>query len=345
MTFEERNIEFSKLKAEITKNATLKECLLSDSFEDCSNDIINAHSLQRMGALARIEYNVNGNNGVYALTEKQLNPQTGLLELKPIGKKVASTFFGFCGNHDLKLFQPIEQNPDLIDLESDEHCFLLSFRAFAISCHRKKEDINLLSKQDEPLRNKIREYFNNSDIESQLEISKIGLQDLDRYKGILIQALKNKEYDSLDYLTYELDYTVPVAMSMMTTPPFLFSGKPININSDPNYQYSDILTTVIPLESRSLIILAAFPDDPFGSEFLTELENMSDLEFQKALTWHIITNSENCFFSPKWFDKMDKRQKQFIIELNDFSGAVTTPYLKYDKNRFNINILDKKHSI
>ena len=71
---------------------------MSDSFDDCSNDIINAHSLQRMGALARIEYKVNGNNGVYALTEKELNPKTGLLELKPIGKKVASTFFGFCGN-------------------------------------------------------------------------------------------------------------------------------------------------------------------------------------------------------------------------------------------------------
>jgi hypothetical protein len=345
MTFKERNIEFSRLKSRITKNATLKECLLRGSFNDCSDDIINAHSLQRMGALARIEYKVGSNVGVYTLTETQLNTVTGEIELKLIGKKDASTFFGFCGYHDSELFKPIEQNPDLIDLGSPEHCFLFSFRAFAISYHRKKEVINLFSKRDEPIRTWIRNYYGFSDIKSYLELSKIGLQDLNRYKGILFKALKNRQYGSLDYLIRELDYTVPVAMSMMTTPPFLFSGLPINTNPDPDYQYSDILTTVIPLGSRSLIILAAFPNDPYGKEFLTELEDMSDIEFQKALTWHILTTSENCFFSPKWFDKLDTRQKQSIIKLSGYSADVKTPYLEYNRDQWDINFFDKNHSI
>ena len=125
MTIEELNIENSKLKSLITQNATLKECILKDTSEKCSGNIINAHSLQRLGSLARLEADVNGNKNIYALTEKQINPKSGLLDLKPIGKKTASTFFGFCGNHDLKIFQPIEQNPELLDVESDEHCFLL----------------------------------------------------------------------------------------------------------------------------------------------------------------------------------------------------------------------------
>lgn len=345
MTIQERNIEFSKLKSEIIRKATLKECFLKDTQEPCSNNIVNAHSLQRMGSLSILEREINGNQKIFALTEKQINPDTGKNELIPIGKKTASTFFGFCGNHDSKIFEPIEQNPELIDLDSDEHCFLLSFRAFAISYHRKKENIHLLSTTDEELKKKLRKYFNHNNLDAQLEGDKLGLEDMNPNKEILINALYKKDYSCLDFFIYELNYTVPFAMCMLTSPPYLFNGKAINISTDPDYQYSDIFTSVIPLKSRSLVVLASMKNDPFGSTYLDELERMYELPLQKALTWHVLTNAENCFFSPEWFDKLSASQKQYIVDLSEFSGSLTTPYLKYNPKDFKLNLFDLKHDL
>jgi hypothetical protein len=345
MTYDELNIENSKLKSLISQNATLRECILKDTKIKCSANIINAHSLQRLGSLSRLEADVNGNKSVFALTEKQINPKTGLFELKPVGKKTASTFFGFCGNHDVKIFQSIEQNPELLDIESNEHCFLLSFKAFAISYHRKKEDINLLSTKDKTLISNIKKYFGTENIEELLEGSKLGLQDMEPNKEILIKALYSKDYSCLDFFAVELNYTAPIAMCMLTSPPYFFDGTQMNISSDPEYQYSDIFTSIIPLKSKTLIVLAAFEHEPKGFTYLKELENMNDNSFDKALTWHILTNSENCFFSPIWYDKLDEKQKHFLIQLSDFSGSATTPFLKYNSKKFPLNLFDPRMSI
>lgn len=341
MTIEEINIENSKLSSIITKAATVRECILKDFDDDCSQDIINAHSLQRLGSLSRLEANVNGNMCLYTLTEKQINPKSGLLELKPIGKKVASTFFGFCGKHDLKIFQPIEQNPDLLDIDSDEHCFLLSFKAFAISYHRKKEDLKLLSSKDKKLRTNIKKYFNNPNIEEQLVGVKLAMGDMEPTKTKLIEALYSKDYSCLDYLALELDHTAPIGMCMVTNPPFLFNGTPINVSDDPNI-FSDIFTSVIPLKAKTIVVLATLKDDSNGSMYLNELENMNDNELHKALTWHILTNSENCFFSPIWYNSLTDRQKHSLVYLADYSGNVNTPFIKYEPKKFTFDLFDHK---
>lgn len=342
MTIQEKNIEFSKLKSEIVKKATLKECFLKDTQEACSSNIVNAHSLQRMGSLSILEREINGNQKIYALTETEINPQTGKKELIPIGKKTASTFYGFCGHHDGKIFAAIEQNPELINLESDEHCFLLSFRSFAISYHRKKENIHLLSINDEGFKTKLKKYFNHDNLDAQLEGEELGLQDMNPSKKVLTNALYSKDYSCLDFFVHELDYTVPFAMCMLTSPPFLFNGKAINTSTDPEYQYSDIFTSVIPLKSRTLVVLSAFKNSPYGSQYLDELDKMYNIPMQKALTWHVLTNAENCFFSPEWYNNLKDTHKQYFMNLLEAAGSLRTPYLKYNAKEFNLNLFDKK---
>lgn len=81
---------------------------------------------------------VNGNLSVYTFTEYVPGADRMHKTLKPIGKGVASTFFGFCDHHDTELFKEIENKP--FD-ESDEHCFMHSYRSFAHSYHLKKEEL------------------------------------------------------------------------------------------------------------------------------------------------------------------------------------------------------------
>lgn len=345
MSIEKDNIHFSILKSEINNSAVLKDCFLKGSLDNCSKNIINAHSLQRMGSLSILEANVNGNQCIYALTENIINPHTGLLELKPIGKQKASTFFGFCKTHDSLLFKPIEEYVESINLESDEHCFLLSFRAFAISYHRKKEDIKLFSNTNQSIIEKIKKYYNSDNIESMLEGSKLGLLDLEPHKKTLISALLSKDYSCLEVFTYEINHTAPIAMCMSTSPPYLFNGQPMNISIDPEYKYSDIMTSVIPLKNRTLIVLSSLKSDPLGATYLDELYQMKDSALEKALSWHVLTNAENCFFSPKWYQKLNPFQKHFISELSQFSSDVNTPYLRYYPEKFDLNLFDKRYMI
>lgn len=133
----EKLLEFRKVMSEFKKSSRITECFYQDKTK-CKGEIIQSHSLQRNGRLSIIEGEVNGNQMIYTFTETVADASTMHKSLKPIGKAQASTFFGFCSFHDKSLFSPIEDNP--FD-ESDMHCFLHSYRSYAHSYHRKKEQL------------------------------------------------------------------------------------------------------------------------------------------------------------------------------------------------------------
>jgi hypothetical protein len=62
-------------------------------------------------------------------------------KMKPKGRKVATTFTGFCGHHDTTIFNPIEN----FDYEkgNKEQDFLFAYRALAKEYHSKKSVGNI----------------------------------------------------------------------------------------------------------------------------------------------------------------------------------------------------------
>lgn len=331
-----KNIKYSKLKSKIYREATLKECFIND----CNEKAIDAHSIQKQGALSILEKKINSNKCVYTLTETKLD-ENNELNFKPIGKKNASTFFGFCNFHDTNIFNEIENNSDLIDLSNLRHLFLLCFRAFSISYHRKNEDVNLFSTKNESTKENIKEYFkiNNEGFDNYLSGSKLAVEDMNPQKDFLINCLKKEKYDSLIYYVYELKYPIKFTSTMLTSPPFLFSGEEINISEDLEFDYSDIISTVLPLENRSVVVLASFKDRPNGIKYLNELKSFNQNEKEIALTWHFLTNSENVFFDPIWIDKNIEMRKT-ILKLYEQSKSQQSEYLKLNLDKFDLNLFE-----
>jgi hypothetical protein len=128
---------------------------------------------------------------------------------------------------------------------------------------------------------------------------------------------------------------------MLTSPPFLFSGEEINKSDDPNFEYSDIITTVIPLEKESIVVLASFKNRPNGIKYLKEIDEFQNKEKEIALTWHILSNSENVFFSPEWFDSLEENDKKQIIDTYLNSMDLKKKMLRYDSNKFKLNLFEK----
>jgi len=116
--------EFNKHK----KNNQLKECFHED--ENCNERIIKAHSVQNNKIL-----NVISEDGHVHMFGSELDEGYHLkAKMQNKGRKVATTFTGFCGYHDNEIFKPIEAHHYIIGNKEQE--FLFAYRALAntVSC-------------------------------------------------------------------------------------------------------------------------------------------------------------------------------------------------------------------
>ena len=325
-------VEINKTQSQMNAAGKIKDCFFHDANE-CVSPIINAHSLQRQGALKNLEKEVEGNLVLYSHTERQINKEHNFVDLKPIGRKVASTFFGFCSFHDTHLFSKIENDPEVTDINSDEHCFLHSYRSFAHSYHRKYEEHKLFTSTDETTHKLLLKKYGRAGIKGNLEAIEMALNDLKKPKELMGKWMRESSYDQLEYLCFEYPYRIPVACAACTSPSHSYSGKVINISPDPNYVYSNVITTVIPFKNRSIIILAVFEHEPKGVVYLDEIDNIKhELLQQKFLSYHLINNAENCYVSPHFYDSKEISWKANYCRMIDFIANRTTPFMKFRKN-------------
>jgi hypothetical protein len=336
--------KFSILNAKLAASATIKDCF-HHRHDECEAPIKNAHSLQRQGALKQLERNVNGNSFLYSHTESFHNKEGDFLDLKPIGRKAASTFFGFCDFHDTKLFSKIENDPEATDINSDEHCFLHSYRSFAHSYHRKHEELKLYKSEDPETRQLLIDIHGEYKIRGLTKYVKMALEDLKAPKEKLDFWMENNQFDQLVYLAFEYPHKIPIACAANTSPPYTFSGKTINISTRSDYTYSNIITTVIPFSNRSIVILAAFADEPNGVRYLDEIEDIKyELIQQKFLSYHLLNGAENCYISPHYYDAKSINEKKSYCQMINYISSNETPYLGFNKF-FPINYFSKTHAL
>jgi hypothetical protein len=333
--FIERQKELNRLTSLVSKGGTIKDCSHPVKAE-CCLPIKNAHSLQRQGSLKLLEKTVKGNSFIYCHTERQINKKYNFLDLKPIGRKDASTFYGFCDFHDTNLFKEIENDPEATDIDNNLHCFLHTYRSFSHSYHRKYEEYKLFTSSEPEVLNYLNKYYG-KDIDKVRQGIKLALQDLEVPKKRLDEILINKTYEDLEFYCYEFPYRCPVSCAGVSTPGHFKNGTPFNLSDSENVSYSDIFTTVLPFSERTVIILATFPDDLLGIKYLDELDHISNtLEFQKYLSFHIINNLENVYISPKFYDRKSYKWRQSYCKLIDIIANKYTPYIRYNK-AFQIN--------
>lgn len=301
-----REREFFELMSAHKRAMKIKSCFHHQQ-DKCEGKIKQAHSIQRNGRLSIIEGDVNGNQCVYTFTSHKVSEQSALEDLVPIGKKEASTFFGFCDYHDTHLFSPIEN----FEFDgSDKHCFLHSYRSFAHSYHRKNEEVQGYSDTNSEFVKKMPKF----QIESMLEGAKIGLNEMAPFKNRLDKMIETESYDELEYLTYEKDGLFPFAVSSLMSPNVSYKNHPMNNHTDPDIPFSQPMITFLPDKNKTIAIIAAFPEDEKSIRLLDELDELYDYHLEKAITSLIIANCENTFFSPLFWNSLSKREQRILLD-------------------------------
>ncbi len=301
-----REREFYELRSAHKRAMKIKTCFHHQK-DKCQGKIKQAHSIQRNGRLSIIEGDVKGNKCIYTFTSYKVSEKSALEDLVPIGKKEASTFFGFCDYHDTTLFSPIEN----FEFDSsDKHCFLHSYRSLAHSYHRKNEEIQGYSDPDSEFVKKLPTF----QIESLLEGAKMGLNDMVPYKNNLDRMIENEIYDELEYLVYEKEGLFPFAVSSLMSPNVSYNNHSMNNHIDPEKPFSQPMITFLPDKDKTIVIIAAFPDDEKSIRLIDELDELYDYHLEKAITSLIIANCENTFFSPLFWDSLTKKEKRALLD-------------------------------
>ena len=292
------------------KPAKYKDCFIGN--DDCSSEILAAHILSMKATMSLVHGPDQKNQRKVVL----IGHNYGLFEWEPkeVGWKSASTHHCFCGKHDNKLFEPIE-NDNIFDPKNIEHLFLQSLRSFAVTYYKKKIEL--------------KPYHDLLDFEETLDQFKFLYCDPDRTEKVsdwrarinlqfwayektrkeLLEILDTKAYSKMQYITRVLDYKLP----------FASAGSLIAENVDPlgaqsTFVYYDnkqpvvrkpaLILTVMPVKTKQTIIVLAGLKSDFNTQFeLKKYRECSVLDFEKAISKLMLTaNKENTFFNPQlWY--------------------------------------------
>lgn len=328
---------FSKLRNKVIYSG----CFHEDN--DCSERIIKAHSIQNNRILNKLS--CNGEVLYFQLGEITEN---GIFELKKMGRKKATTFTGFCGHHDNKLFKPIEEKEYIVgDMEQE---FLFAYRAIAKEYHAKKTTKNIyeyiLKLVKEENEEEIREYFPSIKRESiqMLELMSnqllIGTNDalksLEYYREAMKINLARNKYNKIETKTVVLDEEYGVAVSSDFCLEKDLEGNTINDISNMWAKISPLVVTIIPQSGKTYILLSYFSREreryrKFFSQILAK-----PIDEQKSIISNIIVSyCENIVINPEKWDKLKDEEQIKILE---YFNATTIEFDKDTVSNSDLNI-------
>ncbi|EPM6851192.1 YecA family protein [Enterococcus hirae] len=295
------------------RDTDFKMCFGFDA--NCKHGYIGAHSLQNNGVLNLIA----NDNHVYMLDmnyqENLLTPQ---LEFRKIGKKQASIFNGFCKYHDEKYFKIIEDVPFKGNAEQN---YWFAFRAHCFEAHRKyrlrKSYSSLFKKSPEATRNK---QISNNYRGNELTIKDMTV-DYNRFKSIF----KSREFDKLEsfvkILPFKVAFTATTAIAVCVDIEGKAAADIYNYNE--SIFVPSIYLSIIPKETKTIIIVSRFKEDKCYDNFIKSLSLCKDdKKLFSFLTYCLAEYSENVYFSPILIDNMLNTSEKELI-LTSFLGVIS----------------------
>jgi hypothetical protein len=218
-----------------------------------------------------------------------------------VGRNFATTFEGFCSNHDAILFRPIETQ--IFDLANDEQLFLYAYRAIVRELHASMEAAIKL------------QFGYQGRVEAGLdtgtEPEEAGLRAVDQmlvahstfeYKVELDRALTAARHDALIHKIVQLDDQAPVlAVSAL-----------FDLNNRPNDEEPPrIALNVFPISDKQTVVVFSFThrDAPAVKDYLHDVLRASGAYQKYLISRMVLMHAENFIVAPSLFDTWSPEKK------------------------------------
>lgn len=279
-------------------------CNHPDAPNNCSSTLVRAHTIQRSGGLSAIA------EGGHVLSVRggasHVHVNGGLIVPQRLGLRIASTFDGFCKNHDESLFRPIENQEAQLDSETS---FLLSFRALSFEILSKRNALASL-----PVQKKLdvgRVFVDQAEIQLHLHATELGmkrgLENSLRWKDTYDDIYRSGVYNAVKHYSVLFDRLLPIAGAGGFNPEFDFFGTELQRLSRGDNDYEIVTLTVFPLGKRTAAVFAwmGVVDGPAQS-FVSSFARLADAEKANAVVHALLEYIENAFLTPSWWQSLGK---------------------------------------
>lgn len=324
----------------LVKRYSEKMCL-AENLERiaCKGSIIDSHTIPKSNSLNKIAKEGH----VYAymhLDFMHVHENKGQLKPKLLGVGKASTFKGFCGEHDRELFSCVETE----DFEATpKQCFALFYRAYAKEVYNKKVQYND-KKSNYDLVEKMelseeRKFFMHNYFERYYQGIALAIKDIESLKPVMDDILQLENYKRIRALVLEFEEPLPFMVSGSFYPEQDFNGKKLqNLGSRNFNSFTALGCTSFASNNKGYFIFSWLDvDSGIVAKFVQSFLNINDRYKFNHLIKMTFNFFENIYISPDWWDKLGKEHQTYLNSImnrniNPMMSAPKFP-LKYDGYR------------
>lgn len=311
---------FEMDKVEKSKNKSI--CLI----EDCNVHAINSHLFSKNSILEPITENKK-----LITIQTRVNPRIIFRDMyyEWIGINLASTFKGFCPEHD-GIFYSI----DIDGIKSEQDVLLQSYRIIAYSYYKefifgKNENkifgTNIFHVDAYEKSKESNNYLMMNFLEDMLLKQNYSIDsplDIPHNRSKVYQLTNDNMKTGLCILVRKTKFFIPVAFHFTTG--IIIDGV-----------ISDITITTIPNTDHNIIIICGFDKhvNKINNQFHTDISTLNFLE-------SIMINDSDFYLSPSEFNSWSEEKKQFILDeyysFDDTNLFKKNDFSVFDKVRLSI---------
>ena len=303
-----------QLWVESIKHMEISQCF----YPGCeSGDIIKSHTLQNNGVISQL---AEDNQVCMPRTSRHstypMDKKRGI-ELDMVGKNVATTFKGFCKEHDDKLFADIEKykwRPD------DKSTFLFTYRTVCSELQNKQEFIKrikyVMDKRGliyDKLPGYVQEDYNSYES---------AITDLLRVKKQCDLYLQNK-INNFPIVGTILDIPkANFAVSGYYCPQYDFEHRQMN---DKSWKIGfPVFVNMIPYEDKTVVFLTAYRNDykKIFKNYFKDIEDLPETSKEIFLTNIAIKCSDNLIIKPSAAKNLTGEQIKLVEGENNTDDAI-----------------------
>jgi hypothetical protein len=281
------------------------------SKENCSGNIIKAHTIQRSGGLNKIAR--QGHVYTCLLHRSTFAPNEEYEEPILVGVKHASTFTGFCARHDNLIFAPIEKYPFQA---SQEQVFLLVYRGICqeLFVKRKTLDSQPFIRQFDKGRSLQVQQFHQWVTANYMQGVKKAVDELEQMKAVFDENLLNSNFSNLAFYVIQFCETPDILCSGVRQPEFDFDGKRIQtlgiLTRPAQWLYFSLIAT----DTGGAAVFAWLPGNVVCEKFVVSLDSLADSAIPHAIVRYAFEFFENTYFSPDWWDRLNQETRSKLVE-------------------------------
>ena len=325
----EKPLHPKELTNQLRRSYQREICLFPTAPTGCGDKIINAHTIQRSGAISKI---VDATNHVLTFYPPEKDSK-GQRKIHSRGWKEASTFKGFCNTHDTSLFADLETKPFV---GNEKQCFLIGYRAV---CHEKyqkravNENTPLLKANLDKGMSKAGQISTQQRLKFYEFGTQTGAKEVNDIKNLYDLSLQKNDFTDINYVVISFDGDVSVVSTGIVSPDFDVNGKRLQDITDFTKELEALTFGVVSTPTGGAFVFSWSSQFKICSEFVNTLLSSPEEKIPSLLIEFIFAYVENTYFSKDWWDSLDKtkcnRIRQLAILPSGYGG-----FWRYSRIKF-----------